>query len=256
MNYLANNIKYLRYINQLTQAVLADKLQIKRSLIGAYEEGRATPKIAVMQLLARQFNLSLDELISRNLEAKGMPQSIVKEKDLQILSVVVDRDNEEMIPIVPVKASAGYLNGFADPEFIEQLPRFSMPVPELTTGKTYRVFQIKGDSMLPVLPGSYLFCEFVESLTDLKDGEACVLITKDEGLVYKRIYLRQSGRLLLKSDNTEYEPYEVDGASVLEIWKAKGVLSFDLPNPEQIENKKISDTLSELKDEIRKLRNK
>ena len=104
------------------------------------------------------------------------------------LSVVVDSENEEMIAVVPIKASAGYLNGFADPEYVGQLPAFNMPVPELSRGKTYRVFQLKGDSMLPVQEGSYVFCEFVESIVDVKDGETYVMITKDEGLVYKRLY--------------------------------------------------------------------
>ena len=71
MNYLSGNIKYLRRVSQLTQSGLADKLQIKRSLVGAYEEGRATPKIAVLQQLATAFQLTLDQLIGRDFEVMG-----------------------------------------------------------------------------------------------------------------------------------------------------------------------------------------
>lgn len=253
MDQLAENIKYLRKQHRLTQQDLADKLQLKRSLIGSYEEGRATPKISVLQQLSTVFDLSLDQLISWDLQS-GFSNPGAVGKQLQILSVVVDHNNDELIPIVPVKASAGYLNGFADPEFIGQLPRFSMPVPELLGGKTYRVFQIKGDSMLPVLPGSYLFCEFVESVADLCDGQTYVLVTTDEGLVYKRTYLENGNHLLLKSDNPEYEPYLVDNSSVLEIWKARGVLSFEMPKPSHQDVTRLSDVLAEMKEEIRKLR--
>ncbi|MCW0483557.1 XRE family transcriptional regulator [Gaoshiqia sediminis] len=252
MDQLAENIKYLRKQHRLTQQELADKLQLKRSLIGSYEEGRAMPKISVLQQLAAAYNLTIDELVSINLSSGFHERS--RAKGLQILPVVVDHNNDELIPIVPVKASAGYLNGFADPEFIGQLPRFSMPVPELLGGKTYRVFQIKGDSMLPVLSGSYLFCEFVESVSDLRDGQTYVLITRDEGLVYKRIYLENGTHLLLKSDNPEYEPYLVDSSSVLEIWKARGVLSFEMPKPSHLDIARLSDVLAEMKEEIRKLR--
>ncbi len=256
MSFLPGNIKYLRRKNNLTQQGLADFLQIKRSLVGAYEEGRATPKISVMQQMAASFNLSMDQLINSDLERPDSGVIVASENKLKILPVVVDRNNDELIPIVPAKASAGYLNGFADPEFVGQLPCFSMPVPELSAGKSYRVFQIKGDSMLPVNPGSYLFCEYVEASSDLRDGQTYVLITNDEGLVYKRVYLKENNRLLLKSDNPEYEPYFVPAESVLEIWKARGVLSFELPRPGRIDVDRISEFLYEMKEEITKLRNR
>jgi len=250
MNCLAQNIKYLRRRNEWTQQQLADHLGVKRALIGSYEEGRATPKIAVLQQLASMLNAKLDDLLGGLLEEK---------QDLElpspkVLSVVVDRNNEELIPIVPAKASAGYLNGFADPEYVESLPRFFMPIPELSRERTYRVFQIKGDSMLPVPPKSYLFCEYVPELKDLKDGQTYILITKDEGLVYKRVFFKASSQLLLKSDNPDYDPYLISVDQVLELWKAKGVLSFELPKPERYDPAHISSVLKEMKEEIKKLR--
>lgn len=253
MNYLPSNLKFLRQEFNLTQQDLADKLGLKRSHIGAYEEGRATPKIPMLQQIAATFDLSLDKLISTELSTEDSAKAS-KVGELRILSVVVDSENEEMIAVVPIKASAGYLNGFADPEYVGQLPAFNMPVPELSRGKTYRVFQLKGDSMLPVQEGSYVFCEFVESIVDVKDGETYVMITKDEGLVYKRLYGKSNNQLLLKSDNPVYEPYEVDALAVLEIWKADGVLSFNLPQANHLEISRLSDILAEMKTEISRLK--
>ena len=255
MNYLSVNIRYLRKLNLLTQQDLADKIHLKRSLIGAYEEGRAVPKIPVLQEFASLFGITVDQLIGSDLE-KGKGAKTTNGQSLQILSVAVNPSGEELIPIVPVKASAGYLSGYADPEYIENLPVFSMPIPELGPGKTYRVFQIKGDSMLPVPPGAYLFCEFTQKASEVKDGEPYVLVTKDDGLVYKRVYLENGDRLLLKSDNPEYDPYHVNGKSVLEMWRARGVLSFDLPKPHRNEMNHISEVLGEVKEELRKLRGK
>ncbi len=253
MYRIAGNIRYLRKVNKLTQGDLADQLQIKRSVIGSYEEGRAVPKITALKQLATLFDLSIDQLVSCDFEADGMPQP-EKKTGLQILPIVVDQNNEERIPIVPVKASAGYLNGYADPEYIGSLPSFSMPVPELSPGKTFRVFQIKGDSMLPVQPGSYLFCEYVELVSSIRDGEIYVIITREEGLVCKRVFQQEDHQLLLKSDNPEYTPYLIDGQSVIELWKAKGVLSFELQKPGISQVNHISDVLREVKEEIRKLR--
>ncbi|WP_163711927.1 XRE family transcriptional regulator [Mangrovibacterium lignilyticum] len=254
MNFLPDNLKYLRQSQQMTQQDLADVLNLKRSLIGAYEEGRATPKILVIQQIAAHFNLTLDQFISSDLKAVGVGANGPVEKDLRVLSIVVDAQNNELIPIIPIKASAGYLNGFADPEYLGQLAAFNMPVPELSPGKTFRVFQIKGDSMLPVQPGSYVFCEFVETISAIKEGQTYVLITKDEGLVYKRVFLQGNRELRLQSDNSVYEPYTIDVETVLELWKADGVLSFNLPQPNHLEISRLSDILTEMKEEIRQLR--
>ena len=59
---------------------------------------------------------------------------------------------------VPVKAAAGYLAGYADPEFIDELNTFTLPM--LAPGK-YRAFEIVGDSMLPTQSGSVIVGERV-----------------------------------------------------------------------------------------------
>lgn len=252
MIYLKENMRYLRRQKGMTQGDLADKLTVKRSLIGSYEEGRGVPKLSVLKQMADLFEVSVDELVAVDLsETRGrIPEATGK---LNLLSIVVTPDNEERIAIVPVKASAGYLSGRADVGYMEQLPNFSMPVAELSKGKTYRVFQIKGDSMLPVPPGSYIFCDYVEHLSGIREGKPYVLITADEGIVYKRIFMINDTQLLLKSDNPEYEPYTVDVSSVLEIWKAIGFLSFELPEPDAMNFQKISSLVNKLQEELTKL---
>ncbi|NJM94855.1 MAG: S24 family peptidase, partial [Cytophagales bacterium] len=65
----------------------------------------------------------------------------------------------------------------------------------------------------------------------IKSGECYVVLTLDEGLVYKRLYNRlDQGELLLKSDNPDYHSYTITTENILEIWKAKAFLSFALPS--------------------------
>jgi transcriptional regulator with XRE-family HTH domain len=252
MIYLQQNIKFLRKQKGLTQGQLADKLGIKRSLIGAYEEGRAVPKLLVIQQLSLLFGLSIDRLLTVDLSR----EKVLPGSDFRVLSTVVDSNNEERISIVPVKASAGYLNGLADPEYVAELPHFALPVSELSQGLTYRVFQIKGDSMLPVPPGSYIFCSYVESFSGIHEGKPYIVITADEGIVYKRVYnhVDDDGTLLLKSDNEEYEPYSIRADTVLEIWQALGFLTFELPEPEKIDMGKLSSMVFKMQEEINKLK--
>lgn len=258
MIYLKENMRYLRKQKGITQGDLAEKLDSKRSLIGSYEEGRGVPKLSVIKQMADLFEVTVDDLLSVDISSAGSTpgsyQSSVMQPDMKLLSIVVTPDNEERITIVPVKASAGYLAGRADTEYMEQLPNFSMPVAEMSHGRSYRVFQIKGDSMLPVSSGSYIFCDYVEDVSGIREGKPYVLITTDEGIVYKRIYKPNENQLLLKSDNPEYDPYTVELSSVFEIWKAIGFLTFELPEPDAVNVQKLGSLVTKLQEEITKLK--
>lgn len=238
MNYLASNIRYLRKQNNLTQEMFSIVLKINRSMIGAYEEGRAVPRISVLQAISVYFSISLDDLINQDLSALslaecGQARRADNGSRLRVLATVVDNTNRELITVVPMKASAGYLNGYADPEYVGQLPRFTLPLPELAGERTRRVFQIRGDSMLPLQPGTYILCDYLQDWAELKDGETYILITLDEGVVYKRVYSKVApeNSLTLKSDNPDYESYSVALSNICEIWKAVGTMNFNLRQP-------------------------
>jgi transcriptional regulator with XRE-family HTH domain len=255
MIFLQDNIRHLRKKAGFTQEHLANQLDVKRSLIGSYEEGRAVPKISVIKRLSELFEITIDDLISLDISEEKSVIKSKEHKDLQILSTVVDKENRELITIVPVKASAGYLNGYADPEYIGQLPSFSMPVMELAQERTYRLFQIKGDSMLPVPDGAYVLCEYVVATEDIIDGKTYVLITTDEGVVYKRVYSdSERDKFVLESDNKEYSRYSVETGSVIEIWRALGYLCFQLPEAESMNINELSEMVLEMKNEINQLK--
>ncbi|MFZ6050467.1 helix-turn-helix domain-containing protein [Halocola ammonii] len=233
MTTLPANLKFLRKQKDLTQTDLANKLGVNRSVIGAYEEGRAEPKLKTLISMAHFFKVSLDDLLSKRLEtAKAGTYDLNIKDNLRILPVSIDRsEGKELIPLVPQRASAGYLSNYGDMEFIEQLPQFEMPFPEMTQDRTYRIFQTEGDSMLPVPSGSYVICQFVDDWKTVKDGQCCVFVTLDEGVVYKRVVneVQENNRFVLKSDNPEYDPFDVPVDQVTEIWKALGYVTFSLP---------------------------
>ncbi|AYA36183.1 helix-turn-helix domain-containing protein [Hymenobacter oligotrophus] len=246
------NLKFWRRELGLTQAQLADKLSIKRSLIGAYEEGRAEPKLTTLVKMARLFGISLDALVTTDfskkrqaaavmrqlqnvpaLGADGADVATVAEKtkgdNLRVLAFTVDQDQNENIELVPLKASAGYLNGYADQEFIEELPKFRLPM--LGQNGTFRAFEISGDSMLPIASGTVIVGRYVADWNEVKDGTPCIVVSKKEGIVFKRVYnrLKEAASLTLHSDNPVYSPYEIDVEDVLEIWEAKSYISSTFP---------------------------
>jgi len=65
VSYLSDNIKLLRGQKGLTQEELAKEFGIKRSLLGAYEEGRAEPSITTLIRMSKVLGITIDELINK-----------------------------------------------------------------------------------------------------------------------------------------------------------------------------------------------
>ncbi|MFL5752889.1 MAG: helix-turn-helix domain-containing protein, partial [Bacteroidia bacterium] len=127
MQKLSSNIKVLRELKNLSQGSLAEELGINRARLAAYEEGRNEPPLELLVSIADHFHISLDALIRADL-SRTEPEALLKiGKNRLLLPVMIDKDNNDVIEVVSHKASAGYLNGYADPEYIEKLPLMSLP---------------------------------------------------------------------------------------------------------------------------------
>ena len=228
------NLKHLRLKHELTQKQFAEKLGLKQSVIGAYEEERATPPLNVLLDVSNTFKVSMDVLTRKDLsklpEREWNSLAITKE----VLAITVDVSGKENVELITQKASAGYLSGYQDPEFIADLPKINLPV--LPKNRTYRAFEIQGDSMLPVQPGSILFAEYMENLETVRNGNPYIMVTLQEGIVFKRIFRFDDdrGKLLLVSDNRQYEPYTISSNEVLEIWSVRAFYSTRLPETETL----------------------
>ena len=233
MSFIASNLKILRKAHKLTQAKLAKEVGVSRASIGSYEEGRCEPPVALLHEMAKLFKISIESLIAIDLAtdspAPGPADTSdsAENKDRPYTVIVSEKDTEqERIAVVPVSARAGYSTGIMDPSYIEKLPTFNLPLPEVSKFKSYRVFQIAGDSMVPIIdPGDYLLAEYVENWREMKDGETYVLVTQSDGILYKRVQ-KNKDQLNLVSENTEYDPFEIPAQEVMELWKPKGRISF------------------------------
>lgn len=252
MKMIAKNIKHLRTLKKLSQEEIADDLKVTRSRIGSYEEGRSAPNIDMLIKLSNYFKLPIDILLRNDL-TKATNASFIEIGSQRVLfPITVDNDNENLIEIVPVKASAGYLAGYDDPEYIEQLQKIKLPF--LPTGK-HRAFPIKGDSMLPMKSGSFVIGRFVEDRTDIKSGKTYVLITLNDGMVYKRVMnnIEFNGSLLLISDNKAFHDYSVPINEVLELWEFTCSINTQEYTPEELKLSSIITMFNDLGVELKAL---
>ena len=223
------NIRFLRKKKGWTQEKFSKKIGIKRSLVGAYEEGRSDPRLNNLLKMCEVFQISLDNILKNDV-SKLLDSQYLKSdsQDVKVLSITVDKLGEENIELINQKASAGYLNSYSDFEFIQNLPKFQLPF--LNFSGTHRAFEIKGDSMLPLTSGSIVIGKYIEDIGFVKDGKTYILLTKEDGIVYKRVELLDNSIKLI-SDNKEYESYQIANLDILEIWEAIAFFSLDFPNP-------------------------
>jgi DNA-binding XRE family transcriptional regulator len=219
----AENIRYLRKKWKLSQQQLADLLEAPRTTLGDYERGHTEPNIEMLIKMAKQFAVSIDALLTGKLWHEEF--EVVSDPTFKVLAITVDGQNKQNIEFVSAKAQAGYLEGFQDPEYIEELPKLYFPnIPE----GTYRAFEIHGDSMLPLLSGSVVICNYVERIEEIKNERTYVIATHLDGIVYKRVLLNpDNASITAVSDNPSYPPYKIPFRDIAEIWQYYAHMSFN-----------------------------
>ena len=252
MNYLPSNIRHLRTLKGFTQEQFAQNLNVSRSRISSYEENRAIPPIDFLIEISNFFKISLDILIKNDLSKVKDESFINIGKDRVLFPITINEADEELIEIVPQEASAGYLRGYTDPEYIEHLNKIKLPF--LPTG-THRAFPIKGDSMLPVKSGSYIVARYIEDLQYIKSGKTYIIITLNDGIVYKRVFdkIDEHNMLLLSSDNKKYDPYYVPVSEILELWEFTCCINTQEYDEHELKISSIATMLNQLGVELKAL---
>jgi transcriptional regulator with XRE-family HTH domain len=249
MENITKNIAHLRKLKSVSQEHMADDLGITRSKLGSYEEGRANPPIPILIKLSDYFKLPIDILLKNDLtKSESLPSIVIGEQRI-LFPMTVDQDQGEYIEVVPVKASAGYLNGYGDPEYVESLQKMKLPF--MPVGN-HRAFPVSGDSMLPVKSGSYVVGRFLEDIRSIKNGRTYVLVTVSEGIVYKRVYnnISENGELLLHSDNKSYSPFSIPAQEVMEVWEFTCLINTQEYSEQDLNLDSIMSMMRELKIEM------
>ncbi len=252
--FFSTNLKLMRKRKNLSQDDLGKAVGLKRHDIDNYERG-VIPPPENMIAIADLFKVSVDTLLRVHLgklSPFGLRQlemgfdSYVRGTKLRVHATTVDSNNRENVELVSHKAVAGYTSGYNDPEFIGGLPTFNLPF--LSREKKYRMFQIDGDSMLPIPDRAHVIGEFILDWHDIKDGHAYIFLTRNDGIVFKVAYneIRKKKHLLLKSLNRKYQPYEVPANEILEAWKFVNYISTEIPD--------ITATNSEVFEKVEELR--
>lgn len=91
-------IELLRRKNGWSQAELAERLHISPSAVGMYEQGRREPPIDVLIAMSREFDVSIDYLLTGRLNATSICEiAMFKEYATEAFHVLKSLSREELI---------------------------------------------------------------------------------------------------------------------------------------------------------------
>jgi len=209
----AVRLKQLREQLNHTQGSFAELLGIGTTTYDI-ERGKVRLSGKAVAELVKRFNVNPLWLFG---EAENQYLAI---NELSVIPKVVtlSPNGDENIVMVNQKASAGYAQNIGDVDWYETLPVMDLPLPELRNA-TYRAFQVKGDSMEPVLQsGMWVLAKAVEKMEDLKTEQVYVFSLTDS-LLIKQLERSTQNHLVLHSLNPEYSNLEVNVSDLLEVWQ-------------------------------------
>jgi transcriptional regulator with XRE-family HTH domain len=234
-------LKALRRKAGLNQQQVASYIGKSRSRLAIYET-QPTLQIpyAVLQKLADLYKTTPDyiEQGTETIQPESTLAEKVSGKNVRPLVVSIDSTGQENIVFVPVKAQAGYLLGYGDPEYIQSLYACSMP--GFTNG-TFRIFEVEGYSMTNTLqPGDMVITRYVEDWNNLSSDNVYVVVAKN-GICIKRIQnvIDKAAGIVIQSDNPEFATDFIPVDDILEIWEARALVSKSI-------SRKPSDVIFEL----------
>ena len=109
--------------------------------------------------------------------------------------------------------------------------------------------------MPPVVEGSYVVAEFVQNWMSIRNGTPCIVVTKDDGIVFKVVHnlLSSEQGFQLCSTNSFYQPFTVHANNILEIWKFVNYISPELPDV-RLDDNDLSKSLKSLQKEVHELK--
>jgi hypothetical protein len=109
--------------------------------------------------------------------------------------------------------------------------------------------------MLPTPSGSVIVGEKAEAIDDVKNNTACIVVSRNEGIVYKRVVKsnRIKNKITLVSDNPVFHPYTMNEEDVLEMWPAKAVIS-KVNMQQQWDMHQLANIVSDLQNQVTTLK--
>lgn len=238
MSFIGQNIKRIRAVRKLSQAKFAELFNLARPSVGAYEEGRAEPKIQTVIDIAHYFGISIDVLLTKELTVKDLYSfNLVNQKLDALHQGVPDHKTTTQASLVTLAQQVDYIVNHDKRDYLQGLVKCEVPY---SAERGLRIFEMPGDHMVVdqqgIHQGDYLLCEKInpEDFNQVEEGEVLLAVTPNLIVVGRKEDAEPGG---LVPDNPNFDTQELDLEGLLELWRVRIKMSGKLKSPGKIEEK-------------------
>lgn len=236
----ANKLVEIRKSLGLNQNSFARKIGYSREVVSKVENGKMEPSKWFVEAVLRFKNDYQFQVTEPDVKILGKfsqePKKITQPfyKQIQTLK---NFPSEYLVPLVGIKAQAGYVKGFEQTDFIETLEKYSLPPGVNPKGLEWSYFEVDGDSMEPTISAEDILLTSLlphEDWNDLKNFCVYVILT-DEQLLVKRVYRKNEREWILISDNSETNPQvSIDLSKIKQVWTLRRHIRSKVPQPKEV----------------------
>ena len=224
----------------LNQEDFGRKIGYSREVVSKVENGKMDPSKWFVEAVLKVQNDYHFQQSGHDVKILGKfshdPRKLNKPfyKQIQTLK---NFPSEFLVPLVGIKAQAGYVKGFEQTDFIETLEKYSLPPGVNPKGLEWSYFEVDGDSMEPTLAAADILLTSLlphEDWNEIKNFCVYVLLT-DEQLLVKRVYRKNETEWILISDNMEgYPQVTIDVSKVKQVWTLRRHIRSKVPQPKAV----------------------
>lgn len=227
-----------------TRQDIADRMGVDKARVSRAFSGKNS---FTMKFLDR-FNQAYDEVFNLEYLATGEGPMLRNQPATEAMDIPLHSLEARRIPIVPIKAQAGYGKGFLydspepsqDPDDLYEEFEHTTVILDTLVSDRYKVFEVSGDSMTDgtpesIRPGDRILCREVQ-LVDLQWSQVnrahpyVVVVLEEEGILIKQLVAHNTatGVMRLHSLNPEYPDFEVSVSQLRAFFSVEKLIEREL----------------------------
>jgi phage repressor protein C with HTH and peptisase S24 domain len=230
----------IREMLRQSQDDFARKIGYSREVVNKVEKGRMKPSKWFVEAVQKYVSEHQMPDYSQDVNILGKAShSSAKKANIHYLTSRLEQKNEAtqfLVPMVGIKAQAGYVKSYEQVDYVETLEKYPLPPGVNPIGAIWRYFEIDGDSMEPTFSEADVVLATmvpVEDWSEIKDFCVYIIHTAEQ-LLIKRIYKKSDTEWILISDNEEMNPQVVlNVEDVKQLWLFRRQIRSKAPQPKE-----------------------
>jgi transcriptional regulator with XRE-family HTH domain len=232
MTLIGKNIRKIRGVKNMSQSAFAEMFGLKRASVGAYEEGRAEPKVSTIIDIANHFGISVDDLLLKELSVNSLSRLDIFKGDFSdgVPNNLTPKNTVVGILQVPFLEIDARENYFKAERSIEGMPLLAVP---LEKGYRYIAYEIGLEGLIlssaKLSKGDVIVCCLAaDQKPETVEVGSVYLFEFKESFTVNKVLAKSLSKLKLGDESEFSYSKEWNTRELIRIWQIKAVLAHSI----------------------------